>query len=361
MLTFIDMMTTRWEEPAPLASPALSDTYRSDVLNAMGAVVIEMDAEGHIQFINQACAKLTGATLSEIAGQDIQMLFSNPEEMQAVTQGFEELRSGRSRQVHMQMRWRGENASPRLLEGTCTARYDAYGQVEALVLVGVDVTEQHSLERDMAILNTTERRIVSESLHEQLGMQLAAMAIQVQNLKAAVERGESCTADDLEAIADAIRAGVGKARELSHTLMPVSLQQDRLGEALADLAREQEAQWSGTCTFIGDPNLPSISNTATAMHLYRIAHEAVTNARTHATPNDIVIRLRAGRDALVLTIHNDGPNWHPKKQMNQPSGKGIARMRYRAHLIDATLKIAHMHGITMVTCRLPLHRLSDAA
>lgn len=360
MLTFIDMMTTQRGRPAPSAPPMPADAAHDDVLNAMGAVVIEMDAEGRIQLMNRACERLAGDSIDEMAGQDIRMLFANPEEMHVLTRGFEALRAGDVKQVHVQMHWTRDDASPRLLEGTCTARYDAQGRAEALVLVGIDVTERRGLERDLTTLNTAERRSISESLHETLGMDLAATAMQVQNLKRAVENGEPCGADDLAAIADAIRSGVGRARELSHELMPVSLQQDRLSEALVDLAHEQDMQWPGTCTFLGDPDLPPVRDTAVAMHLYRIAQEAVTNARVHASPNHIAIRLRASTKALTLSIHNDGPAWRPDKRMNQSSGKGIARMQYRAHLIGAALNIAHLRETTTVTCRLPLYRLKDA-
>ena len=360
MLTFIDMMTTQWGRSTSSSLSVPVDAAHDDVLNTMGAVVVEMDAKGRIQLMNQACEQLTGNSIDEMAGQDIRMLFANPEEMHALTRGFEALCAGHVKQVHVQMHWIRDNASPRLLEGTCTARYDAKGTVEALVLVGIDVTDRRGLERDLTTLNTAERRTISESLHETLGMQLAATAIQVQNLKATVENGEPCGADDLAAIADAIRAGVGKARELSHELMPVSLQQDRLSEALADLAREQDMRWSGTCTFIEDPDLPSVRDDAVAMHLHRIAQEAVTNARVHASPDHIAIRLRASTKALTLSIHNDGPAWKPEKQKAQSSGKGIARMRYRAHLIGAVLTIAHTRGTTTVTCRLPVYRLKDA-
>jgi len=360
MLTFIDMMTTQWGRSTSSNFPASLTAPHDDLIDAMGAVVVEMDADGRIQLMNQACTQLTGATIHEKAGQDIRTLFANPDEMHVLTRGFEALRSGRARQVHMQMHFMRDGAPPRLLEGTCTARYDAHGHVEALVLVGIDVTERRKIERDMTTLNTAERRAISESLHETLGMQLAATAMKVQNLKSAVENGESCSADDLAAIADSIRAGVGKARELSHELMPVSLQQDRLSEALADLAREYDVQWPGSCTFVEDPDLPPVQDAAVAMHLHRIAQEAVANACVHASPDHIAIRLRSSTKTLILSIHNDGPEWSPDEQTARSSGRGIARMRYRAHLIGAALNIAHLRGTTTITCRLPLYRLQDA-
>ncbi|PEN06589.1 hypothetical protein CRI93_09940 [Longimonas halophila] len=372
MLTFIDMTTTQWERPAWSLSSSLSPyqpqrpepaPLPSRVLDSMGAVVVEMDAEGRIQFMNRACTQLVGASLDAMIGEDVRMLFANPEEMHVLTRGFEALRSGRAGQIHLEMHWMRDDAPPRLLEGTCTARRSTpNADVESLVLVGIDVTERRDMERDMTALNTAERRAVSQSLHESLGMQLAATAMHVQNLKAAVEQGTPCTADDLDAIADAIREGVDKARELSHELLPVSLQQDRLTEALSDLAREADRHGPGRCTFIGGDDLPAVHNASVAMHLHRIAEEAVANAHAHAAPTHTGIRLHATSRALVLTIHNDGSVWHPTQHDHTPSdaGKGLSRMRYRAHLIGATFHVGHSQGMTTVTCRLPLRRISAA-
>lgn len=373
MLTFIDMTTTQWERPnwplsTPLAAPQApaaesASPPSSSVLDSMGAVVVEMDAEGCIQFMNRACIQLVGASLDDMIGQDVRMLFANPEEMHALTRGFDALRSGRVGQIHLEMNWMRDDAPPRLLEGTCTARHaHPGGPIESLVLVGIDVTERRGMERDMTALNTAERHTISQSLHESLGMQLAATAMQVQNLKAAAERGESCDADDLDAIAASIRESVAKARELSHDLLPVSLQQNRLAEALADLAREADLRGPGRCTFMGSEDLPAIRNAPVAMHLHRIAEEAVSNAQTHGQPAHTGIRLRTTDRALVLTVHNDGDAWQPSQHRATPpeAGKGLARMRYRAHLIGATLHVGYNHGLTTVTCRLPLRRISAA-
>ncbi len=370
MLTFIDMTTTQSERPAwsLSASPSPSQRAETDplprrILDSMGGVVVEMDADGCIQFMNRACTKLVGTSLNAMIGQDVRMLFANPEEVHVLTRGLEALRSGRAGQIHLEMHWVRDDAPPRLLEGTCTARRPTPdADVESLVLVGIDVTERRDMERDMTALNTSERRSVSQSLHESLGMQLAATAMHVQNLKAAVERGESCTADDLDAISNAIREGVDSARELSHELLPVSLQQDRLSEALSDLAHEADRHGPGRCTFVGASDLPTVRDAAVAMHLHRIAEEAVANAHEHATPTHTGIRLHATSRALVLTIHNDGSTWHPEQHDRTPSncGKGLSRMRYRAHLIGATFHIDHSQGTTTATCRLPLRRISAA-
>ena len=363
MLTFIDMTTApRSRSALPSLSGSHAPTAPSDdVLDAMGAVVVELSPEGHIQLMNRACVQLVGASLDDMAGRDVRMLFANPEDMQALTHGFEALRAGDASQINLEMHWLREDAPSRLLEGTCTARRNPRtGAVEALVLVGIDVTERRGMERDMTALNTAERREVSESLHESLGMQLAATAMRVQNLKAEAEQGEACSADDLAAIADSIRDGVAKARMLSNKLLPVSLQQDRLIEALSDLAREADYESPAQCTFEADENVPAVRHAAAAMHLHRIAQEAVSNAQCHATPAHIGIRLRTTQRALVLTIRNDGASWNPTEHAEVDTGKGLARMRYRAHLIGATLRIDHSQGVTTVMCRLPLRNTEDA-
>ena len=74
-----------------------------------------------------------------------------------------------------------------------------------------------------------------------------------------------------------------------------------------------------------------------ATHLYRIAQEAISNAVKHGKARQVLIRLQAARQRIVLMVKDDGvglPKVLPEKR-----GMGLRIMQYRAGMIGGTLVI----------------------
>jgi signal transduction histidine kinase len=96
----------------------------------------------------------------------------------------------------------------------------------------------------------------------------------------------------------------------------------------------------------------SISNSETAIHLFRIAQEAVSNALKHAAPREIRIGLREDKEALVIEIEDDGLGLPSPIPVGD--GIGLRVMRHRAQLIGANFEmIPSAAGGTLVRCTLP--------
>ena len=101
-----------------------------------------------------------------------------------------------------------------------------------------------------------------------------------------------------------------------------------------------------------------------AIHLYRIAQEAVSNAVRHGKAKQVTIRFSGTGDQLVLTVQDDGCGLAGAPQ--DGTGMGLLIMKHRASMIGASLAVTSVpeHG-TLVTCSvnkpsLPTHSAHDA-
>ncbi|NUR86628.1 MAG: sensor histidine kinase, partial [Nonomuraea sp.] len=84
---------------------------------------------------------------------------------------------------------------------------------------------------------------------------------------------------------------------------------------------------------------------------YRIVQEALTNVRRHAAARSARIDLRRSRDALHITVSDDGSGL-PQTLRH---GIGLASMRERATEVGGRCTIAPgPQGGTRVTARLPV-------
>jgi signal transduction histidine kinase len=90
-----------------------------------------------------------------------------------------------------------------------------------------------------------------------------------------------------------------------------------------------------------------------AAHLYRIAQEAISNAVKHGNAKNVLISLAREKDAMVLTISDDGRGMPPPP--HRSGGMGLRTMRYRARMINATLEVVNPPtGGVAIICRCPV-------
>jgi signal transduction histidine kinase len=136
----------------------------------------------------------------------------------------------------------------------------------------------------------------------------------------------------------------------------VALQEEHLAAALENLCREQEDLTDLSFMFEGDREEHLPRDEETAMHLYRIAHEALTNVRRHAQADRVWVSLRRVDDQLVMTVRDDGVGL-PDTIDSSGGGVGLRSMDYRASIVGAALAFeSGDEGGTVVRCALPLDK-----
>jgi signal transduction histidine kinase len=90
--------------------------------------------------------------------------------------------------------------------------------------------------------------------------------------------------------------------------------------------------------------------TSVALHLYRIAQEAINNAIKHAAAKRIKVTADFERDNKVLCIEDDGCGFDPNVEPGPSSGMSL--MPYRAAMIGGTLTVTSQLNVgTKVECR----------
>lgn len=231
-------------------------------------------------------------------------------------------------------------------------------EVEGVVLTFVDISSRRKLERELIDANEQTRERIGQHLHDALSSDLAAgimLAESVHNQLAEEGREE---AERIEKVVDILKEGAEAARNLSHELVPTSLQEETLAWALQYLCEQRDGRGEKKCCFTGNPDEELPRRKETAIHLYRIAQEALTNAYRHAEASRLEVSLKRDGEFLRLVVRDDGtgiPDKFRKDFDQEAEGLGLASMRHRANLIGGSLRIeSDEEWSTIVTCDLPL-------
>ena len=95
---------------------------------------------------------------------------------------------------------------------------------------------------------------------------------------------------------------------------------------------------------------------AVAVHLYRIAQEAVHNAVEHGVATEVQVDLSSDDGHVMLRIQDDGRGFDSSRGSN---GMGLRIMQYRARCAGGWCSAVSQLGWgTTVTCRVPLAKTS---
>jgi signal transduction histidine kinase len=233
-------------------------------------------------------------------------------------------------------------------ERRCELRMSRYNAGTVLAYLH-DVTEQRRFDRRMLDEVAKAQQRMGSDLHDGLCQQLTGLLLLAQALEGGARRGESVGLADIARLREHLAASAVEARQLSQSLYPVVLRQHGLVDALRQMCDATGALHGIRCECRTELRAALLAGSA--IHLYRIAQEAVANAVRHARATAITVTLTRADGALVLTIADDGVGM-PAAPV--PGGMGVHSMSHRAEAIGAWLTwTPGASGGTVVRCVLP--------
>lgn len=213
------------------------------------------------------------------------------------------------------------------------------------------------LEREIVTITDAEQRRIGQDLHDGLCQYLAALSVAATSLRDDLEKLDlqiqSARAAEL---AVGLRDAIVQTRDLARGLVPAHVSDVGLADALDALTQSVARLQGVNCSFrFHGPMIEC--DERTAMHLYRIAQEAIHNASKHGQAKNIVLSLELTGDLLTLKIFDDGIGMTATRS----SGMGLRAMRYRARLNGGDLSIDQPEsGGTIVSCTARLNHLEQS-
>lgn len=302
----------------------------SVVENGFSAVLIaDSDLpDPKVMYINPAFSRLTGWTLEQAVGQRISRipqvapvqarLAAGIEPNEPFVEGLTCYKDAGGE------RWGEWRVGPVVHPG---------GSPSNWLVILRDITERKRLEKEILEIRDRERQRLGQDLHDGLCQHLAAIELMSQLLEQKLAGRSREGAARAGEIAAQVREAINYTRLLARGLSPVTLEREGLTSALSELAANTEKMFGVHCSMVSDVPV-AVRNPAAAIHIYRIAQEAVSNALRHGKARHVTITLnKAGHDS-VLTVSDDGRGLPPEMPT---SGMGLRIMQHRASILGGHL------------------------
>ncbi len=233
--------------------------------------------------------------------------------------------------------------------------YAAAAESERVSTYVDELERERSLSAQQAV--SLERVRIARELHDVVAHHVSAMGVQAGAARTVLARDPDAAARALVQVEDAARNALSELRQLLSTLRTGD-GAEPAGSTLRLAGLDELVAHAGahglptTLTVVGEPfPVPELAQ----LNLYRIAQEALTNARRHGGPDaraDVRLRYENtdGERAVEVEIANDG-----RVPARMHGGLGLVGMRERASASGGTLLAEpRPRGGFVVRVRLPV-------
>jgi PAS domain S-box-containing protein len=325
------------------------------IIHQSTAGITSTDLTGRITFANQKFCSMLGYQEREVIGKTIFQI-THPGDIAESRRLFRRIVT-KAEPYQLEKRYRCKDGSFLWVNVSASPLRDREGKTQSAVSVVVDITDQkkaqailedraRGLEGEILAISDREQRRLGQELHDSLCQHLTAIAFMARSVALRLKNHRVVEVEHIDKIAELINEGVTEARTIARGLHPVEMEPPGLVTALSVLVKQPH--WPVTCRLEAEEDI-SVQDSTVALHLYRIAREAVINANKHARAREIIVRMRRSGKGIELSVIDDGVGVPANSPVG--SGMGFHIMQYRASSIGARLEMKPIkpHG-TRLTC-----------
>lgn len=193
----------------------------------------------------------------------------------------------------------------------------------------------------LVLAQEEERRRIAAEIHDDTIQTAVAIGIRLELLgRHLVDAGDRA---ELERLRELVGQGLTSLRSLLTDLRPMALERQGIGEAL----REYVERWTteGGPTFNIEDGTAAEPPLEVRTILFRIAQEALVNARKHSQASTIRIAVGESDGGFLLTVQDDGRGFDvASSNTDVPGHLGLASMHERAAQAGGWSRVESLPG-----------------
>lgn len=153
-----------------------------------------------------------------------------------------------------------------------------------------------------------ERKRIAKDLHDGIAQELVALKLGFNVLQNKLEKVAPTEAKTLNELSEQLNESCTEVRNISHVMMPPTLEQHGLVPSLQLLLRNS-LEHVGLQAEFEHFNLPERLEEKTELGLYRIAQELLNNILKHAQANKVALQLYQAGTHLIMRIEDNGKSF----------------------------------------------------
>ncbi len=319
-----------------------SETKYRHLIETADAIILEIDTEGRVVFINRFAQSFFGFNEAEILGKNVVGTL-----LPEVDSAGRDLRPLADDVVKHPERYPHNEAESILRSGervwivwTNLPVYDESGKLKEMLSVGIDRTKDKKAEDKLAQqarekTAIEERSRIARDLHDAVSQTLFSSSLIAEVLPGIWDNDPAEGRKRLEDVRQLTKGALAEMRTLLFELRPSALADAELGALLRQLGESITggARVPVTMEISGQCETPGEVKVA----IYRITQEALNNVAKHAMATQAWLKLQRSKSGIELEVADNGRGFDERKV--RPDNLGLGIMRERADSIGASLVV----------------------
>jgi PAS domain S-box-containing protein len=318
------------------------------------------------QYLSEAAAMLFGISADELIGSSAGWMTwllkeDLPGFMEAACVSSENLSTlnweGRIQLSTGEQKWINLRSSPRLSELGAVIWEGVMWNITHSKRVEADLRESRSqlaaLSNHLQRIKEDERERIARDVHDVLGGTLVAMKFEMSLLESKLDSNPARARERAHNVGCMVNDAIATVGRVTRELRPGILKDFGLAAAIESHG-EDFAQRTGIICNIVCPDHDLDPGYDTALALFRVFQEALTNVSKHARASEVNVRLMQEGDQVVLDITDNGCGL-AATDLRKPRSFGLRGIRERLTSLGGRLELNPVvpHG-TRLTLRTPL-------
>jgi PAS domain S-box-containing protein len=327
-----DMTARRAAETAMRES---EERFRLLVEGVLDYGIFTLDPGGHVTSWNAGAERIKGYRAEEILGRHFSTFY--PPEDVAAGKPERELEEAIAEGRLEDEGWRVRKDGTRFWGNVViTALFDESGELRGFGKVTRDMTERRAAETALSErrrllthlveAQELERRRIAWDVHDDSIQAMVAVGMRLQLLAGRLPVEHAGPARQLD---ETVRSTISRLRNLVFQLRPPGIDRHGLVEALSSYLDEVVGPWGLAYSLRHD--LDREPPPETAITVFRICQEALTNVHKHAKATTVEVSLASVVHGVLVRVTDDGVGVdEPIGRHASPDHFGMVEMRERA-------------------------------
>ena len=325
----------------PTSAAHQTQPHYRDLMRSLEAIIWRADAVTfETTYISEQAERILGYPVGYWRHTAFKEAHVHPEDRLKVLASYNEaLRDGKNHRLDYRM----TAANGReVWFHDCVHAIDV-GIGRELIGVMVDITDRKDAEASLIEMTgrliraqEEERSRIARELHDDFNQRLALLAIGLQRLGHSLE-SETGAAAQVSSLYHMTQEIASDVHRLSHQLHPAKLEHLGIVPAIKGLCRELSELYGAQINFV-HRNVPNPINKESALCLFRVAQEALSNTIKHSGVKKGKLELFGNQDGLHLCVSDSGAGFDAQA-ISAKGRLGLTSMQERVRAAGGTISV----------------------
>ena len=357
----VDVLDQEDAEEKPIEQALIVEhIFRKAIEESIPSGIAGFDIKGHQIYVNQVFCEMVGWHEEELLGAQYPFKYWPPDDLENVAANFKLLLSGNVPSEALEFPFRrknGERFWGLVLGASLT---DSIGNKIGQLMSVADISAQKRAEKTMRALSSrlinaqeTERKIVSQDLHDSIGGKLTGIKYSLEKIISDLEKVPNSIETSLKDILTIVQSTIEETQRITKHLHPSILDDLGLFAAIRGICREFKEVYADiqvTSNFEMDEHeVPG----SLKILIYRILQEALNNVAKHSEADTVNLNLKKNKRKIELYIEDNGKGFDLSEVLHADGhgrGLGLQNIRERTELFGGSIDIKSEKGQGTTIC-----------